>query len=70
MPENYKSIQEGLTDYVRTGAIIFLILALLFIIFIVFSIQRRRKMILEKKQMEYQYQQTLLQTQLEIQEQT
>ena len=70
MSENYKSIQEGLSDYVRTGAIIFLLLALLFIIFIVFSIQRRRKMILEKKQMEYQYQQTLLQTQLEIQEQT
>ena len=70
MPEEYKSIQEGLTDYVKTGAIIFLLLALLFIIFIVFSIQRRRKMILEKKQMEYQYQQTLLQTQLEIQEQT
>ena len=62
MSENYKSIQEGLSDYVRTGAIIFLLLALLFIIFIVFSIQRRRKMILEKKQMEYQYQQTLLQT--------
>ena len=70
MPEEYKSIQQGLTDYVKTGAIIFLLLALLFIIFIVFSIQRRRKMILEKKQMEYQYQQTLLQTQLEIQEQT
>jgi len=70
MPEKYKSIQQGLTDYVRTGAIIFLLLALLFIIFIVFSIQRRRKMILEKKQMEHQYQQTLLQTQLEIQEQT
>ena len=70
MPENYKNIQEGLSNYVRTGALIFLLLALLFIIFIVFSIQRRRKIILEKKQMESQYQQTLLQTQLEIQEQT
>jgi signal transduction histidine kinase len=70
MPENYKRLQEGLTDYVTAGAIIFLLLALLFIIFIVFSIQRKRKMILEKKQMEHQYQQTLLQTQLEIQEQT
>lgn len=70
MPESYKNIQEGLNNYVTVGTIIFLLLALLFIIFIVFSIQRKRKMILEKKQMEYHYQQTLLQTQLEIQEQT
>jgi two-component system, NarL family, sensor kinase len=70
MSENYKAIQDGLSEYVKTGAIIFLLLALLFIIFIVFSVQRKRKMILEKDQLELKFQQTLLRTQLEIQEQT
>jgi signal transduction histidine kinase len=70
MPEKYKAIDATLSEYVITGAIIFLILALLFVLFMVFSVQRRRKMLLEKKQIELQFSQTLLQSQLEIQEQT
>lgn len=70
MPEKVKTIEESLGFYVRTGAIIFLILAVLFILFMVFSIQRRRKMLLERRQIELQYEQAILQSQLEIQEQT
>jgi|CXWL01.1.fsa_nt_gi signal transduction histidine kinase len=70
MPEKLKTIEQSLNYYVVAGAVIFLALAVLFVLFIVFSIQRRRKLLLEKKQIELQYQKELLQTQLEIQEQT
>jgi two-component system NarL family sensor kinase len=70
MPEDYREIQEGLTGYVKLGTVIFLTLAGLFVFFIGMSIQRRRKMIVENKEMKIKFDQELLQTQLEIQEQT
>jgi two-component system, NarL family, sensor kinase len=70
MPENFRDIQEGITNSVRVGAVIFLILAGLFIFFIGTSVQRRRKMLHKQQLMKTQFQQELLQTQLEIQEQT
>ena len=70
MPEDYRGIQEGLTNYVKIGTVIFLTLAGLFIFFIALSIQRRRRMFLEQKEMKIKFEQELLQTQIEIQEQT
>lgn len=70
MPENFRDIQEGITNSVRIGALIFLLLAGLFIFFIGTSIHRRRKMLTKQKEMKTQFLQELLQTQLEIQEQT
>jgi two-component system, NarL family, sensor kinase len=70
MPEDYKNIQDGLTNYVTIGTVVFIILAVLFVIFILLSVQRRNKMIANTKEIESQFQQTLLQSQLEIQEQT
>ena len=65
-----RDIQEGLTNYVYLGTLIFLFLAVLFIFFLFISLKRRQKMVKEKKEMEFKFQQELLQTQLEIQEQT
>jgi len=70
MPEDFRDIREGLTSYVKIGTVIFLTLAGLFVFFIALSIQRRRKMFLEKKEMKIKFEQELLQTQIEIQEQT
>jgi two-component system, NarL family, sensor kinase len=70
MPEDYRDIQEGLTNYVQIGTAIFLVLAILFIGFILFSVQRRRKLEINAKELKSQFQQELLRTQLEIQEQT
>jgi signal transduction histidine kinase len=70
MPEDFRNIQEGLSSYVKIGTTIFLTLAGLFIFLIGNSIQRRRKMLTKQKEMQTQFQQELLQTQLEIQEQT
>ena len=70
MPEDYRDIQEGLTSYVKIGTVIFLTLAGLFVFFIAISTQRKRRMFLEKKEMKTQFEQELLQTQIEIQEQT
>jgi len=55
---------------VIAGTFILLVLAF-FIIYLILYYRRKKKMHeLEKKTLQYQYQQTLLQTQLEIQEQT
>jgi len=70
MPENYRSIQEGISSYVQIGAVIFLILAGLFIGFILLSVQKRKRLEVEKQQLQSQFQQELLKTQLEIQEET
>lgn len=70
MPEDYRNIQEGLSVYVNIGTVIFLLLAGLFIFFIVFSIQRKRRLLNRQKEMQHEHAQALLQTQLEIQEQT
>lgn len=70
MPEDFRDIQEGLSNYVKIGSTIFLSLAGLFIIFILVSIQRRKKLLEKQKEMQYNFNQALLQTQIEIQEQT
>lgn len=70
MPPNQREIQEGITNYVYIGTFIFLILAFLFILSLIISLQRRRRMIKEKQQLQVSFQQELLRTQLEIQEQT
>jgi two-component system, NarL family, sensor kinase len=70
MPEDFRDIQEGLSGYVKIGTTVFLTLAALFIFFISASIQRRKKMINSQKLMKADFEKALLQTQLEIQEQT
>jgi two-component system NarL family sensor kinase len=70
MHESYRNIQEGLTTQVKVGTAIFLTLAALFIFFIVFSMLKKRKMLQEQKEMQSQFTQSLLQTKIEIQEQT
>ncbi len=70
MREDIRDIQTGLTDYVKIGTAIFLTLAILLILLVLISVKRRRKMINEKNKIEAEFQQTLLQSQLEIQEQT
>jgi signal transduction histidine kinase len=70
MPEDYRNIQEGLTDYVNIGTAIFLLLAILFILLIVISLRRRQRMLKEKDMLRMQYEKEILRTQLEIQEQT
>lgn len=70
MPDDYREIQEGLTGYVRAGTIIFLTLAGLFILFIIITIRRRKKLLTEKQQLQVKFQEELLRTKLEIHEQT
>ena len=61
---------ENLKQIIFGGTIAFLVLAGFIIFFSVMFLRRKNKHILEKKEMQSQYEQTLLQTQLEIQEQT
>lgn len=68
MPPN--SEIKGVTDYVYIGAGLFFFLALLFILFIVISLARRKRMVVERDKLTETFQQELLRTQLEIQEQT
>jgi len=70
MRKEYQDIKEGLTNYVYLGTAIFLILVILFILFLAISVQRRKRMEKERELLQSQFQQELLQTQLEIQEQT
>jgi len=70
MPEDFRDIQEGISRYVKIGTTIFLSMAALFIFFISTSIQRRRKMLSDQKFMKAEFENSLLQTQIEIQEQT
>jgi signal transduction histidine kinase len=70
MPEDFRNIQEGLSNYVKIGTSIFLALSGLFVFFIVNSLQRKRGLLGKQKEMQTEFTQSLLQTQLEIQEQT
>jgi len=70
MPEDLRNIQEGFSSYIKIGTSIFLVLALIFIAFVSMSLQRRKKMMHEQKMLKADYEKSLLQTQLEIQEQT
>jgi signal transduction histidine kinase len=70
MRPEYTEFNEGLTNQLYAITVIFVLLALLFIFFLVVSLRRRRKMNLEKAALQSQFQEELLRTQLEIQEQT
>lgn len=61
---------ESLKQILYGGTIAFLVLSGFIIFFIVMFMKRKAKHILEKKELQSQFQQTLLQSQLEIQEQT
>ena len=61
---------ESLKQLIYGGTIAFLILAGFVIFFLVMYMRRKTKNMLEKQQMKSEFSQTLLQTQLEIQEQT
>jgi two-component system NarL family sensor kinase len=68
MPPN--SEIKGVTDYVYIGAGLFTFLALLFILFIIISLARRKRMVVEQERLTENFREELLRTQLEIQEQT
>jgi len=65
-----EEVSESLKQVLYGGTIVFLVLAGFVIFFLVMYMRRKTKNILEKQQMQSQFSQTLLQTQLEIQEQT
>jgi two-component system, NarL family, sensor kinase len=65
-----EEVSESLKQVLYGGTIAFLVLAGFVIFFLVMYMRRKSKNILEKQQMQSQFSQTLLQTQLEIQEQT
>ena len=66
----FEEAPESLKQVIYGGTIAFLVLAGFVIFFLVMYMRRKAKNILEKEQMRSQFQQELLQTQLEIQEQT
>lgn len=70
MEERFSDLKQDITYYVYAGTIVFVLLALTFIIFLFLSIKRRNKMLQEKQSLEQKFQQELLKTQMEIQEQT
>lgn len=70
MPEDFRNIQEGFSSYVKIGTIIFLVLAALFVFFIVSTIQRKRKLLSAQREMQAKHTEALLQTEIEIKEQT
>jgi signal transduction histidine kinase len=61
---------ESIKQILYGGTIAFLVLAGFIIFFLVMYMRRKQKNILEKQQLKSQFQKELLQTQLEIQEQT
>ena len=65
-----EEVSEGLKQVLYGGTIAFLVLAGFVIFFLVMYMRRKTKNMLEKQQMKSEFSQTLLQTQLEIQEQT
>ncbi len=61
---------ETIRQIIYEGTLVFLVLAGFVIFFIVMYMRRKQKNLIEKQQLKSQYQQELLRTQLEIQEQT
>ena len=61
---------ESLEQVIYGGTIAFLVLASFLIFFLILYMRRKTKYMIEKQQLQSQFSQTLLQTQLEIQEQT
>jgi len=65
-----EEISESIRQIIYEGTLVFLVLAGFVIFFLVMYMRRKTKNILEKEQMRSQFQRELLQSQLEIQEQT
>jgi two-component system, NarL family, sensor kinase len=70
MREDIQGLQGDVRSIIILGTIVFLILGGFIISFIFLYRYRKNKMLLEKEQMKTSFQQELLRTQLEIQEQT
>lgn len=70
MEERFSDLKQDITNYVYAGTIVFILLALVFVIFLFLSIKRRNRMLHEKENLEQKFQQELLRAQMEIQEQT
>jgi two-component system, NarL family, sensor kinase len=70
MREDIQGLQGDVRSIIILGTIVFLILGAFIVSFIFLYRYRRNKMLFEKEQMETFFQQELLRTQLEIQEQT
>lgn len=70
MREDIQGLQGDVRSIIILGTIVFLILGAFIISFIFLYRYRKNKMLLEKEQMKITFQQELLRTQLEIQEQT
>lgn len=70
MEERFSDLKQDITNYVYAGTVVFVLLALVFVMFLFLSIKRRNKMLYEKQNLEQRFQQELLKTQMEIQEQT
>jgi len=70
MREDIQGLQGDVRSIIILGTIVFLILGAFMISFIFLYRYRKNKMLLEKEQMKTSFQQELLRTQLEIQEQT
>jgi two-component system, NarL family, sensor kinase len=65
-----KYTEESLVNQIIVATGIFLLLTLMIFLFILLYNKRRSKLLAERKELEHQFQQTLLETQIEIQEQT
>jgi two-component system NarL family sensor kinase len=70
MREDIQGLQGDVRSIIILGTIVFLILGVFIVSFIFLYRYRKNKMLFEKEQMEINFQQELLRTQLEIQEQT
>jgi two-component system, NarL family, sensor kinase len=70
MEERFSDLKQDITNYVYAGTIVFILLALVFVVFLFLSIKRRNKMLYEKQNLEQKFQAELLRTQMEIREQT
>lgn len=66
----HEEASESLKQIIYGGTLAFLVLAGFIIFFFVMYIRRKTKYLVEKQQLQSQFQQELLRTQLEIQEQT
>src|SRR5688572_9146634 len=66
--------EESIPEYIRTiivaGTIAFMVLACIIILILFFYSKRKNALLFEREELKNQFNQTLLQSQLEIQEQT
>lgn len=70
MQERFNNLKTDFVNHVYAGTLVFLGLCVVFVVFLFVSIKRRNKMISESNEIKKQFEEALLKTQLEIQEQT